>query len=78
MSFSDFLNKDFNFSITFKTLPNKDIIVTIDPVKDFEKEEADRIRTKISLILQNFKPPKDNLCKDEPKLWKNYNLVHQL
>ena len=57
MSFSDFLNKDFNFSITFKTLPNKDIIVTIDPVKDFEKEEADRIRTKISLILQNFKPP---------------------
>ena len=32
-----------------------------------EKEEADTIRTKVSLTLQNSKPPKDNLSKDE---WK--------
>ena len=67
---SDFLNKDFNLSITSKILPNKDTIVTIDPVKDFEKEEVDRIRTKISLILQNFKHPKDNLSKDERRALK--------
>ena len=67
---SDFLNKDFNLSITSKILPNKDTIVTIDPVKDFEKEEVDRICTKISLILQNFKHPKDNLSKDERRALK--------
>ena len=39
--------KDLNFSITCKTLPNKDIIATVeDAVKDLEKEEADRIRAK--------------------------------
>ena len=44
------LAKSLNFSITSKTLPNKDIIVTTeDAVKDLEKEEADTIRTKVSL-----------------------------
>ena len=39
--------KDLNFSITCKTLPNKDIIAAVeDAVKDLEKEEADRIRAK--------------------------------
>ena len=33
-----------NFSINSKTLPNKDIIVTMeDAVKDLEKEEVDAI-----------------------------------
>ena len=37
-------------------MPNKDIIATIeDAVKDLEKEEADMIREKISLTLQNSK-----------------------
>ena len=53
-----------NFSITSKTLPNKDIIATIaNAVKDLEKEEPDMIRAKISFPLQNSKPPKDNLPK---------------
>ena len=58
-----------NFSITSKTLPNKDIIATIEgAVKDLEKEEANRIRAKKTLKLQNSKPPKDNLSKDEHRL----------
>ena len=60
-----------NFSITSKTLPNKDIIATLeDAVKDLEKEQADTIRSKVSLTLQNSKPPKDNLSKDECKTLK--------
>ena len=67
----DLLAKDLNFSITSKTLPNKDIIATIkDALKDFEKEESDTIRAKVSLTLPNSKPPKDNLSKDERKALK--------
>ena len=67
----DLLAKGLNFSITSKTLPNKDIIATIeDAVKDLEKEEADMIRSKVSLKLVNSKPPKDNLFKDERKALK--------
>ena len=68
---TDLLTKTLNFSITYKTLPNKDIIATIeDAVEDLEKEEADTIRAKVSLTLQNYKPPKDNLSKDEHKALK--------
>ena len=36
---TDFLAKGLNFSITSKTLPNKNIIATIDDaVKDLEKK----------------------------------------
>ena len=36
---TNLLAMGLNFSITSKTLPNKDIITTIeDPVKDLEKE----------------------------------------
>ena len=46
---TDLLAKGLNFSITSKTLPNKDIVATIeDAVKDLEKEEADTIRAKVS------------------------------
>ena len=41
-----------------------------DPVKDSEKEEVDKIRAKISLTLQNSKPQKDNLSKNERKALK--------
>ena len=68
---TDILAKSLNFSITSKTLPNKDIIATAeDAVKDLGKEEADTIRAKGSLTLQNSKPPKDNLSKDECKSLK--------
>ena len=63
---TDLLANVLNFSITSKTLPNKDIIATVaDAVKDLEKEDADTIRAKVSLTLQNSKPPKINLSKDE-------------
>ena len=68
---TDLLAKSLNFSITSKTLANKDIIATVeDAVKDLEKEEAVTIRAKVSLTLQNSKPPKDNLSKDERKALK--------
>ena len=50
---TDLLAKGFNFSITSKTLPNKDIIATVeDAVKYLEKEEADTIRAKVILTLR--------------------------
>ena len=46
---TDLLAKGLNFSVTSKTLPNKDITATIeDAVKDLEKEKADTIRAKVS------------------------------
>ena len=51
---TDPLAKGLNFSITSKTLPNNDIIATVeDGIKDLEKEEAETIRAKVSLALQN-------------------------
>ena len=48
------LEKGLNFSITSKTLPNKDIIAAIeDAVKNLEKKKADTIRAKVLLTLQN-------------------------
>ena len=45
-------------------MPNKDVLVTVeDAVKDLEKEEADMIRTKISLTFQNSKSPENKLSK---------------
>ena len=46
---TDLLAKGYNFSITSKALPYKDIIATIeDAVKDLKKEEADTIHAKVS------------------------------
>ena len=68
---TDLLAKGLIFSITSKTLPNKDIIATTEyVVKDLEKEVAGTSRAKVSLTLQNCKPPKDNLFKDERKAFK--------
>ena len=51
---TDLLAKGLNFSIISKTLPNKDIIATIeDAVKDLEKEEAYTILVKVTLTLQS-------------------------
>ena len=67
---TDLLTKSLNFSIT-STLPNKDIIATIEhAVKDLQKKEDDPICGKINLRLQNSKPPKDNMSKDERKSLK--------
>ena len=69
----DLLAKGLNFSITSKTLPNKDIISTIENAeKDFEKEEADTIHAKIRFTFQHSKPPKNNLSKDECKALKEW------
>ena len=68
---ANLLAMGLNFSITSRALTNKDIIATTeDPVQNLEKEEADMIRAKVSLTLQNSKLPKDNLCKDECRALK--------
>ena len=68
---TNLLAKDLNFSITSQTLPNKDIIATIEEtVIDLEKGNADTICAKVNFRLQNPKPPKDNLSKDERKALK--------
>ena len=68
---TDTLMKGLNFSISFKTGTNKDIIATIEDTAEYlEKEEADMIRAKLSLTLQYSTPPKDNLSKDGPKALK--------
>ena len=72
----DFFANDLNFSIIFKTMPNKDIIATLeDAVKYLEIEEADTICAKVSYTVQIFKPPKDNLTKEEPKTLKTLQSV---
>ena len=69
--------KGFNFSITSKKLPSKDIIATIeDAVKDLGKKEADTIRAKISLTLENFKLLRITSPKTSVKFRKNYSLMH--
>ena len=68
-----------NFSITSKSLLNKDIIATIeDAVKDLEKKEADTIRVKVNFTLQNSKTPKDSQPKDEHKPLKEFQADTQL
>ena len=66
---TDLLAKGLNFSITSKALTNKDIIATIeDAVKDLENKEADTIRAKVSLTLQNSKLPTDTCPRRNAKL----------
>ena len=68
---TNLLAKGLNFSITSKTLSNKDIIATIeDAVKYLVKEQADAIPAKVSLRLQNSKISKNNLSRDERKALK--------
>ena len=68
---TNLLAKGLNFSITSKKLPNKDITATIeDSVMNLDKEETDMIHAKVSLTLQNSKPSKDNLSKDERRALK--------
>ena len=76
---TDPFTKALNFSITSTTIPNKDIIATIeDAVKDLEKKEADTIRVKVSFTLQNSKTPKDSQPKDEHKPLKEFQADTQL
>ena len=68
---TDLFTKGLNFSLTCKTLPDKDTIATIEvAVKDPEKEETDMIQAKISFRLQNSKYCKDNFSKDARKALK--------
>ena len=49
---TELLTKGLKFSITSKTLHNKDIIATVEnAVKDYEKEETDTICAKVRLTL---------------------------
>ena len=58
-------------SLSFRTFNCFNVLAfNVNAVTDLEKEEADTIRAKVSLTLQNSKPPKDNLSKDERKALK--------
>ena len=71
MSKPMFSRRVLNFSITSKTLPNKDIIATIeDGVKDLKRKVTDTIPDKISLTIQNPKLPKENLSMDKRQALK--------
>ena len=77
---TNLLAKGLNFSITSKTLPNKDIMATIeDAVKDLEKEEADMIHAKVSLTLQNSKGQLTKVCLPLSltvrTIWKNVWII---
>ena len=64
----DLVAKGLNFSITSKTLPNKDIIATVeDAVKDLEA-----LHFKIPNLLRIISP------RMSEKILKNYILTHQL
>ena len=66
---TDLLAKGLNFSVTSKTLPNKDIIATIeDAVKNLEKEESDAIRAQVSLTLWKSKLPRITCPRMNTKL----------
>ena len=62
----------FNLNTGFtKTLVKKEITAIIeDAVKDFEKEEADKIHAKIGFTIPNSKPQKDTLSRNESKALK--------
>lgn len=54
-----------------KTLVKKEITAIIeDAVKNFEKEEADKIHAKIGFTIPNSKPQKDTLSRNERKALK--------
>ena len=61
-------------------IPFKEIISKVEGgIKALPKEEADTIRAKVSLTLQNAKPPQDNLTKNERtalhQLKKDKNII---
>lgn len=60
------LSKGMNFSVVPKRIPSTDIVAKVEQaIKAFPKDEADTIRAKVSLTIQNTKSPKDNLDKPE-------------
>ena len=64
---TDLLAKALKFSITSKTLPNKNIATMEDVVKDLEKRRGWQNSCQKSLKLQHPIPPKDKHSKDEHK-----------
>ena len=63
------MGRTLTCQLHLKQIPDKYIEPTIDE-KDLEKQEADAICAKISLTLQNSKPPNNNLSEDEHKTLK--------
>ena len=66
------LIKGMKFATTSRNIPKEEIIAKVESVlKGIDKPEADTIRAKVSLTLQNAKSPKDNLTKRERKAMKD-------
>ncbi|XP_057290838.1 uncharacterized protein LOC130613523 [Hydractinia symbiolongicarpus] len=69
---TNLLSKGMNFCMTPASLPKKEIVAKVEEaIKDLPKEEADTVRSKVSLTLQKSKTPKDNLQKSERLSLKN-------
>ena len=69
---TDLLAKGLNFSITSKTLPNKDIIATTeDAVKDLEKKRLTQFVPKYTLHFKNPNFLRITCLWMNAKLWKN-------
>ena len=65
------LEKGMKFSITENKIPKDEIISKVESsLKGIEKVEADTIRAKVSLTLQQAKAPKDNLSAYERRALK--------
>ena len=55
-----------NYCLTPTSLPTNEIVANVEQaIKALPKEQADTIRAKVSLTLQNAKIPEDNLSKQE-------------
>ena len=74
---TNLLAKGLGVSITSETLPIKDITTIEDAVKYLRKEEADTICAKISLTIQNSKPPADNLSKNDHNLGRSTVILNR-
>ena len=65
------LSKGMKFSITQNKIPKDEIISKVESsLKGIERSEADTIRAKVSLTLQQAKTPKDNLTINERRALK--------
>ena len=60
------LSKGMKFSLSQKQIPKEEIIAKVESsMKGIDRPEADNIRAKVSLTLQQAQTPKDNISKAE-------------
>ncbi|XP_078698375.1 uncharacterized protein LOC144925943 [Branchiostoma floridae x Branchiostoma belcheri] len=66
------LGKGLNFAVTPDTIPVKEIVTATEVAcQKLDQEEASLLRNEVVGILQNAKPPKPNLTKEEKRAIKS-------